>query len=99
MEPVGNAELRHTTDTVVHHIARARHHKAHVRHACQNLGCRLDKVVGTLLEGDTAEERNDLILHATLRCRVVVLGKMHCIVHCHNLLWLDVILVNNDVTC
>ncbi len=97
MESVGDAQTRHATDHVVHHVARTRHDEAHVRHSLEHLGGRLDEVVGTLLVGYAAEERHDLVLHAALGHLVILLGETHRVVHRHHLVGGDAVLLYDDV--
>ena len=97
MEAVGDAEGRNTTYDMVHHIARARHDKAHVGHTFEHLGSSLNEVVGALLEGDTSEEGYNLIVHTTLRQRLLLLGKAHGIVHGNNLLGRHAVAVDDDI--
>ena len=83
---------------MVHHIAATCHYETHVRHTFQHLCSSLDEVVGTLLEGDTAEECNDLLIYVTLCIVGLTLGETHCIVYSHNAISRNTILLDTDVT-
>ena len=97
VETVGYAQTRHTAYHMVHHIARTGHDETYVGHALEHLGRSLDKVIGTLLIGDAAEERYDLVVDAALGGYALALGKAHGIVYRDNLVGRNAVAVDDDL--
>ena len=97
METVGDAEPRHAADDVVHHVARAGHHEPHVGNPLEDLGGRLDEVVGAFLVGDASQEGHDLVGDAPLGNLAAVLGEAHGVVHRDDLFGGNAVAVDDDV--
>ena len=70
MESVSDSQLPHALDHPSHHVARAGHDEGDVGKDMEDLGRRLDEVVGPLLEGDPAEKEDDLLFLGVPRLSV-----------------------------
>ena len=97
MEFVCHTQLGHTAHAAVQKVAAARHHKADIVAAVQNLAGSLYKVFGALLQGDAAKEGDNLFLYGAVYLHIASAREVHCIVHCHNLCGIYAVTVHNNV--
>ena len=95
MEAVGYAQAGHHPDGAVHHVAAACHHETHALGALEHLGSSLDEVFRPFLEGDTPEERHDLVLDAALDFEVLASAEVHGVMHGHDLGRVDAVFVDH----
>ena len=93
-----HAQLRHATDHLLQHIARAGHHEVDARVDLMDLVCRLDEVLRSFLVGDSAEEGHHLGIQATaLVLRLGLVVRLDGVVHRNDLVRVDAIFLNDDV--
>ena len=64
MEPVGDTSCGGEVNHLVHHVAAAGHHKAHLRIVAQHFCGGLYEIFRTFLHGDTSQECHYLLLAA-----------------------------------
>ena len=67
--------------------------------AADRLCSSLNEVVRALLEGDTAEECYNLVIHTALWPRLTLVSKAYGVVNSHNTLCRHAIAVDNDISC
>ena len=96
MEPVGDAQLGHTGDDVLHHVTIAGQHETHIGVFVQDQLGGLHKVIRSLLEGDTAQEGDDLLFHELVALHLLVAGN-HSVVQGIDFAGVDAVFLNHDV--
>ena len=102
METVGDATLCSEVNHLVHHVATASKAEADVTCTVEHHIGSLNKVLRTLLHGDTSEESHHLLLAGVVRTRNVLqflLQWIDCVVHGEALTWVLVIVVDDRLTC
>ena len=97
MELVGNTKTGDVADAAVHHVTASGHHEMDVRGSLEHLCRSLDEIFRTLLEGDPAKEGHHLLMDAPLDGDVVPAAEIDRIVDCHDLVWVDPVLVDDYV--
>ena len=84
-------------DGLVHHITAPGHDETHIRSSFQYLGRSFDKILRTLLEGDTSKEGDDFVFHSPFDPDVVPAAEIHRIVDRNDLCRINTVFIDYDI--
>ena len=97
METVGYSQAGGMADAAVHHVTASGHHEMYVLSSLEDLGGRLDEILGAFLESDPAQEGNHLVLETPLHVEILPAAEIHRVVDRNHLVRGYAVLVDNNV--